>query len=286
MKDKCLSSKAAKCYRSARNRVNFAVTFAKIEYMSERFTESFKNRNVWDVVNRLTGRCRRSSNKVSSLIHDRGVEVTSDSGIFGSFADFFVVRSEGLPDPALIQTISDYCDSAVPDNRPNEFEITGREVSAAISKLKWRSSCSSDGIPAKFLKNLSCVFIAPIVILFNQILHLCVIPIAFRTSLVTPLYKCSGPKNHSNSYRPISVLNPITKVFEFILFARLRLIIEPLLCIQQHGFRQWFSDTPPCFALLRSYLKQLTSGMVELERFLSIYGKLSILLIIHFYSGS
>jgi exonuclease III len=256
-KDKCLTLKASKNFRRARNRVNYAVTFAKIKYMGERFVDSFKNRNVWDVVNRLTGRGKKKNAKVCSIINDQGIEVTSDSEIFAGFADSFIVRADDPPDPSLLQDISDYCSTALPENQPEDFDITSREVKGAISKLKWNSSCGKDAIPTKFIKNLSCVFNAPLVLLFNRIMSLCVIPKAFRSSLVTPLYKGSGPRKSSNSYRPISVLNPITKIFEFILFDRLRLIIEPLLCIQQHGFRKWFS----CHTALLCFTQQVYKAL-------------------------
>ncbi len=74
-------------------------------------------------------------------------------------------------------------------------------------------------------------------LLFNTIFLHCTVPDAFKVALVSIWYKGKGARNLADSYRPISVLSPITKIFEFILFVKLRLIIEPLLCVQQHGFR-------------------------------------------------
>ncbi len=124
------------------------------------------------------------------------------------------------------------------------YIIKSRSISKAnfgINHLRKVGDFNLNQTPSQL--SLSCVFNAHLVLLFNQILSMCVIHKSFRTSCscVTPLYKGSGPRNHCNSFRPISVLNPVTKVFKFILFARLRLSIEPLLSIQQHGFRKWFS---------------------------------------------
>jgi hypothetical protein len=118
-----------------------------------------------------------------------------------------VVNSEDSVNESILENISDYCNSATNANKPVGYDLIPAEVSEAIAKLKWKSSCDKAAIPAKFIKNLSCVFVGPLAIPFNQILSLCVVPDAFCTSLVTPLYTGAASRNCSNSYRPISVLS-------------------------------------------------------------------------------
>ncbi len=83
-------------------------------------------------------------------------------------------------DLLLTDKINTYCELVVTANKPVDFEVVPREVSTAIANLKWKSSCGKDDIPTKFIKNLSCSLIFPMVLLFNQMLALFVVPTALR----------------------------------------------------------------------------------------------------------
>lgn len=257
LKSKVKSLKANLDFRRARNKVNIAINFAKKKYFNFKFLYSFKNQSVWDIVNRLTGYRKKTNNKINALFSNSKVAITSDVGIFDTFADSFIVKSNGDADIALVERINSYCDLANNTNIPCNFNPTEKEVSEAISKLKSKSSCSDKCVPSKFIKNLSCLFIHPLFLLFSQIFSLCCVPKEFRTALVTPLYKGSGPRNIANSYRPISVLSPITKIFESVLFAKIRILIEPLLCLQQHGFRPGYSCHTALFNFTQEVFKAI-----------------------------
>jgi Reverse transcriptase (RNA-dependent DNA polymerase) len=73
---------------------------------------------------------------------------------------------------------------------------------------------------------------------FSTLLSLCKIPQAFKSAIITPLYKGKGTKNMAGSYRPISNLPIIGKVFEKIVFFKLYNTVEKDLCEAQHGFRK------------------------------------------------
>lgn len=70
-----------------------------------------------------------------------------------------------------------------------------------------------------------------------MILQFCSIPQVFKTTCITPIYKRKGKRTCPSSYRPISCLNLYCKLFERVLYQRLRTRIESKLCNNQHGFR-------------------------------------------------
>ena len=77
-------------------------------------------------------------------------------------------------------------------------------------------------------------------IIFNQILKEGLIPDSFKNALVTPLYKGNVPKKILTNYRPISLLNVFSKIFEKVIKTRLLNYLEEnnLLPAHQFGFRK------------------------------------------------
>ena len=63
-----------------------------------------------------------------------------------------------------------------------------------------------------------------------------------KQAKVIPVYK-SGPKNLPSNYRPISLLSPVSKVFEKLLYVRLEkyFSLHNVITNQQFGFRKGYS---------------------------------------------
>lgn len=76
--------------------------------------------------------------------------------------------------------------------------------------------------------------------LFNLCLSKLTIPDDWKIALVKPLYKGKGPKDDFDSYRPISILSPLSKVFESCISERIRCFFElnSLFVEEQFGFRK------------------------------------------------
>lgn len=125
---------------------------------------------------------------------------------------------------------------------PSSFKfslITSNKVSQLINELESNSGPGFTQIPTKIFK-LASQKLSPILgnfinhcIVFNQI------PKDWKTAIVTPLYKNKGDVNDVNNYRAISVLPPVTKIFEKFLESQITSYLNKnnLLCEDQHGFR-------------------------------------------------
>ena len=109
---------------------------------------------------------------------------------------------------------------------------------------------------------------------------------SLKTSKVTPIYK-KNSKHKCSSYRPISLLSNIDKIFERILYNYLYKFFEEnkLICNPQFGFRQNHSTTHTLIHLTGKICEQLDSGKFGCG-FLLIFRKLLILLITQFLPKS
>ena len=119
------------------------------------------------------------------------------------------------------------------------FNTSEAEIIKTIKSLKNTNSLGPDNFPTKFIK-LSASLIAPALVkIFNLSIKTGVYPDTLKAAKVIPIFKKGDPTS-VNNYRPISVLSPINKIFEKILYARLIKYIDKskLLYKYQYGFRK------------------------------------------------
>nr|CAI5818051.1 unnamed protein product [Callosobruchus analis] len=105
--------------------------------------------------------------------------------------------------------------------------------------MKANKNTKSLGIDGVSLKKLGHVID---LYLFNTPLLHGIFPDCLKTALVVPIHK-RGRKKNIDSYRQISLLNCISKLFQKVIFIRITNHLEnnspnnSLLAKEQHGFR-------------------------------------------------
>ena len=120
-------------------------------------------------------------------------------------------------------------------------------VAESLVNLNSRKSAGPDGLSPKLLKLLVPVIAVPLTKLFNRCIISSVWPSQWKLSNVTPVYMNEDEKSKS-SYRPISVLSTIPKVFEKLKFDQLYRHFLPLFSDNMSGFLRGHSC---CTALLK-----------------------------------
>jgi len=73
---------------------------------------------------------------------------------------------------------------------------------------------------------------------------------------VKPLYKGKGSRKSPDSYRPISQIPPISRIFEHILFNEVSSKLDQMLSPFQHGFRKFRTAA----TLLTQFIHQNMDG--------------------------
>ena len=114
------------------------------------------------------------------------------------------------------------------------------EVKFFIGTLKNSKAPGLDGINSIILKNMTNTFYTLITQIFNWCLSNGYFPQIFKTAKVVPILKPGRDAKSPTSYRPISMLNCLDKVFEKIVLQRINEYTETNNIIQneQFGFRK------------------------------------------------
>ena len=216
------------------------------------------------------------------LLVENGNIVTDELAISEVFNEYFTNITDSLnikqwPESIEVSQIDDQVQRAILkyDNHPSiekikshfpydhhsTFEFT--PISPDIVKdqiKKLDSSKSSSGpIPIDIIKENSETIELFLTDCVNTSMYDCLFPNSLKFADVVPAFK-SKDRTSKNNYRPISILPPISKIYERIFADQMNAFIDvklsPLLC----GFRKGFSTKDALLKLLESWRSKLENG--------------------------
>jgi hypothetical protein len=114
--------------------------------------------------------------------------------------------------------------------------FTATEVRAAIICLHTTKAPGYDLITGEILKQLPTAGISAISYIFNSILHTGYFPGQWKVSQIITILKPEKPAEDVQSYRPISLLPVLSKVFEKLFITRIQPILQSTQIIPDHQF--------------------------------------------------
>ncbi|XP_058449145.1 uncharacterized protein LOC131429116 [Malaya genurostris] len=129
----------------------------------------------------------------------------------------------------------------VPNDFSEELEITAHEPSTYIKTSKNMKAPGFDNILNIELKHMSFEFFNHLATIFNQCLRFSYFPSLWKSAKVIPIMNPGKDPSSSKSYRPISLLSGLSKLFERAIYRRLLASTEQhnnILLDEQFGFRQ------------------------------------------------
>ena len=114
-----------------------------------------------------------------------------------------------------------------------------RSVKLIIDKLDSTKSTGLDEIGPNLLKEGVDYLSSPIASIINNCIDKCIFPDKLKEAFVIPIFK-SGNRDDPNNYRPISILNTISKIFEKHIAIQLQEFLKHtnILHTTQSGFRE------------------------------------------------
>lgn len=191
-----------------------------------RSTESAISRDAkvfWSFVNNI-----RNKNSSPSCIRAGNVLVEDDLAIANSFADYF--------ESVYARDSSTRVDFAYEsDLNLTNIDIGIGEVFAYVNGLDTGASPGIDGIPPIFFKSCNFIMARLLWLIFCKSLSCGTFPSAWKTCIVTPIFK-GGDETLTSNYRPISKQCIMPKIFENIITLKLSQLLKNIIINEQHGF--------------------------------------------------
>lgn len=117
--------------------------------------------------------------------------------------------------------------------------VDDREIFRIIMNLPNKFSAGVDEIPIFLLKHVAEFISTPLSIIINECLIEGIFPEELKKAKIVPVYK-KGDSSKVSSYRPVSLLPSVSKVFERAIYDRLISFIDKnnIFVEHQFGFRQ------------------------------------------------
>jgi hypothetical protein len=221
-----------------KNKLTNVIRAAKKTYYTKAFINSQGNmKKTWSVIKNVLSQSKSKNNIKSILINNR--EVTAEIDMAEEFNTYFTTVAAELESNI---PPSDICPlTNVSCNVPHSFFIYAvnvNEISNLILKLK-KTSGNINTLPVKILIKVRDILSPPIANLINKSFSAGIFPSLLKCATVTPVFKSGNPMM-CESYRPISVLPTISKIFERAMYSRLIKFIDKhsLISNCQFGFRK------------------------------------------------
>ena len=228
-------------YKKLRNQVTRTVEQAKRKYYEKLFSSSSSNsKKLWKNINNLLKHKRsKDESSINEIMNRKGEIITDHSEIANVFNNFFVNIGEELANK-ISTTANNPMSNLIKPTKNSIFisPITANEIKQIIDGLDVTKSTPSHSATIWLVKASAPVICSVLAKIFNQCINEGVFPDIFKVAEVIPMFKAGDKKNPGN-YRPISLLNVFSKIFERCLHNRLESYLTSynLFYECQFGFR-------------------------------------------------
>ncbi|PNF21344.1 hypothetical protein B7P43_G18383 [Cryptotermes secundus] len=223
---------------------------AKEMYYNDLLTKSTNKSNVsWEIINNKMGHASKKKFIPTELRCDKKtIHINTAAESFNTFfidsVDQIISQlpnNEGAHPTIRCSLFGSYPDIV---NVP----ITSAEVLSTIFSLKNKTSSGYDGLSNKIIKLCGAQIVKPLTHICNPSLTTGIYPDRLKYSNIIPCFK-KGDTSEISNYRSISLLTGFSKLFEILVFNRLKrhLTNNNIIVDGQFGFRNGISTQNAIF---------------------------------------
>lgn len=134
--------------------------------------------------------------------------------------------------------------------------ISPSNVLKFLKRLNINGGAGSDGIPSYFVVRCAKSLCFPLSLIFTKSISIGSFPSKWKEAHILPIHK-KGSKTKIENYRPISILNVFSKVFEKSVNEVIYPILSRGIPPQQHGFYKGRSTTTNLVEFLNFVLRRM-----------------------------
>ena len=194
----------------------------------------------WKIMKSVIGKNKSTTKKVSYFMLNN-IKIENNIRIANEFNNYFVSVGPTLASKVVYTNVNplNYVPVNISSIVINNF--IEHDVILVINTIK-NSSPGWDGIPAAVSKQYLQLYLKPLTYFINQSFTNGIFPDEMKIAKVVPIYKSGSTMEFSN-YRPISVLNCFSKIYEKLMYNRIIEFFDKynILYQNQFGFRKGHS---------------------------------------------
>jgi hypothetical protein len=150
--------------------------------------------------------------------------------------------------------------------------FTPKEVKHEINKISTHKTPGYDLIVGEILKHLPRKALLLLTVIYNSMLRLCYYSLQWKFAQIIMILKPGKPNTEITSYRPISLLPIISKLFKRLLLIKLKasVPISTLIPNHQFGFREGHATVQQCHRLVHYIVESMEDKKMCTAVFLDI----------------
>jgi hypothetical protein len=181
------------------------------------------------------------------------VSITDPKDILSAFSSHFFPTNppdDSFHKSALLSSTT-FCEAPLSST---EYFVLPSEVKQAFDSVRLSKSAGSDGISSIWLNHSFDLIKSHLAALFSVCFNLGYFPKCWKTASIVILKKDNKPNYlHPNCFRPISIINSLSKLFEKIILAKLKALADThsWFSPSQHGFRAGLSTETASLSLIK-----------------------------------
>ena len=246
-------------YKKLRNEIHSDIKRAKCDYYDNVVTENKSDpRKMWKKINELIREKKSAPSSSKKLSPDQ----------FNSFFSSIGTRTAAkITDAPELKWNNPECLYTF------EFsDIQESDVKKDLENLDGNSLCDVLSFDTKLLKLCASVLAPILTQIFNMSLVTRIIPTDWKLARITPIYKGKGDPDTESSYRPISVICHIAKIFEHEVHKQLLSYMElhSFITPYQSAYLKKHSTVTCLHRVVDELFEHLDDGMLAAVCFLDI----------------
>ena len=230
-------------YKFYRNKIQTLTRVSKRQYYQRYFENNFSSiKKTWEGINELINRKKKSSKAITCLQCPLSNRMTYNEREFPNiFNKYFTTVGNNLASkmPNSQIPFTHY----LPNNHNSSSfvftPILHHEIEEEIMSVPMKKAHGLYSCPIRILKCARHILSEPLAELMNKSVVGGKYPAKLKHSKVIPIYKKDEESDPTN-YRPISLLSIFNKIFEKLMYKRLKSFLEKrnILFNSQYGFRE------------------------------------------------
>lgn len=252
-------------YKTQRNKTINLIKRAKKAYFSKAIQNKTESKYLWKTLKSVCGTSQRKATVLPPKLKIGNTHILGEQNIVNEFNKHFINIASFVSKTPFNETnfhsLKTMLSAKLKENTFDIKFISPMQVKRIIDKLDPKKSTGLDGIGPNILKHCRDEITIPIASIINNSIGTGIFPDRLKEAAVFPIFK-SGNKEDPSNYRPISILNTISKIFEKHVAEQLHEYLNStnILHRTQSGFRKRHSCQTAITYLTDTFMKHIDNG--------------------------